>query len=333
MKTHLGHSSDENEVMAECPICGSNSVIIEHISHALVIRRLERLLGATGLNAALDAAEQTSLRRCCGCGLEFADPMRAPGAAFYQWLTSAGFKYPLSRWEWHACRKLLADRRQRRNGVMQTVVDVGCGDGKFLALLGDEASFRVIGLDINADVIEACRRRGMEVIQGDLAAVESALPSGVDAFCLWHVVEHIDRPVELLLQAKRLLREDGILYFSVPLTPMSYEHSWPDPFNAPPHHLTRWNVSSLSALADALEMRMQLVLPVADSFMHRVLRSLLMQARPVWGDESKMRKALGLLAFHALRPWRVPRELWRQFRHPRIDGEVRPDAVLVCLSR
>lgn len=47
------------------------------------------------------------------------------------------------------------------------VLDVGCGDGALLQLLGDSRSVDGRGIEIERDKVNACVARGLSVIQGD----------------------------------------------------------------------------------------------------------------------------------------------------------------------
>ena len=47
------------------------------------------------------------------------------------------------------------------------VLDVGCGRGEFLDLLR-EAGVGARGLDTNHEMVEVCRARGLDVVEGDL---------------------------------------------------------------------------------------------------------------------------------------------------------------------
>lgn len=190
---------------------------------------------------------------------------------------------------------------------------------------------QVIGLDHNPDMVARCRAEGLDVIEGGLDDLSRRVPDGVDVVTFWHVIEHVEDPVGLLEASRQRLHEGGELCFSVPLTPMSYEHSWPDPFNEPPHHLTRWNLRSLEALAARLGMRMELDLPDAAPLPSRVLKALVLQAMPPFGVPGKAAKALRLLRFLLRHPLALPREVARQWRHPRHAGRVLPDVVLVTL--
>ena len=70
------------------------------------------------------------------------------------------------------------------------VLDLGCGRGEFLAALGDHGiSGR--GLDINHEMVELCRSRGLTVDEGDaLAYLESLADGSLGGLFAAQVVEH-----------------------------------------------------------------------------------------------------------------------------------------------
>jgi len=71
------------------------------------------------------------------------------------------------------------------------VLDVGCGRGEFLDLLkGRGISGR--GLDLNHEMVEVCRARGLEVAEGDLVSYLEALPdASLGGLIAVQVVEHL----------------------------------------------------------------------------------------------------------------------------------------------
>lgn len=97
-------------------------------------------------------------------------------------------------------------------------VDLGCGRGEWLELLG-EHGYDVVGIDIDDAMLAACRERGFQVKTCDAISYLQALPNDslaiVSAF---HLVEHI--PFEdlqvLLAEAKRVLRAGGLLILETP---------------------------------------------------------------------------------------------------------------------
>jgi SAM-dependent methyltransferase len=321
--------SDANET---CPCCGGNSDVIENFPRDRIRRRLSALLGNDTINQC--AFGNYHLRQCRICGLEFSDPMVEPSAEFYSWLTNSQKNLPAERWEWRECqRQLQASSVNWTTDKLRVIVDVGCRDGRFLRILEELDGVRVIGVDINCEAVEGCRAQGLEALCGTFSTVRRHLPDDVHVITLWHVIEHVADPVGLLLEAAELLTDHGRIYFSVPLSPQSYEKSWPDPLNAPPHHLTRWTVPALQALATRLDMPMQLILPDADPFWFRVVRSLTLQAVSPYSRLGRGGKLWRLLAFLSKHPWQPVVEIGRQARHPRIDSRVRPDVVMVCLRK
>ena len=77
------------------------------------------------------------------------------------------------------------------------VLDVGCGRGEFLDLLR-ERGISASGVDINNDMVELCRARGLEVVQGDaLAHLEQLDDGALGGLFAAQVVEHLE-PSRLL---------------------------------------------------------------------------------------------------------------------------------------
>ena len=48
------------------------------------------------------------------------------------------------------------------------VLDLGCADGGFLCYLRKTKNIRPLGVDLDADMVAACVKRGIPVIHGDL---------------------------------------------------------------------------------------------------------------------------------------------------------------------
>ena len=284
---------------------------------------------ALGISEPFELQAPQHIARCAMCGLEFSDPMRNPGEGFYTWLTTAHFAYPKRRWEWDEAIRVVegmaADRPIR-------VLDAGSGEGRFLEMVAKIPGVVAQGIDQNPDVVAASMVRGLNVRHGDLSVFDSS-ESGFDVITFWHVIEHVDDPVGILERARGCLAEDGIIMFSVPITPMSYEEAWPDPFNMPPHHLTRWSLTSLDALAERLDMRVKMFLPDASSVLQRTLRSLVLRANPSPVSSSPAAKAVRVLWYVAANPNRLIQEVRRQRCREKRDGKTLPDVALVSLRK
>jgi SAM-dependent methyltransferase len=77
------------------------------------------------------------------------------------------------------------------------VLDVGCGRGEFLDLLS-AAGIGARGLDLNHEMAEVCRARGLDVTEADAVAYLGAVPDGsLGGIFSAQVVEHL-QPAYLL---------------------------------------------------------------------------------------------------------------------------------------
>lgn len=88
------------------------------------------------------------------------------------------------------------------------LLDLGCGDGSFLALMRD-AGWHVTGIDPDAKAARTAQERfGLTVIVGSLQ--DAGFPNqSFDAVTLSHVIEHVHDPVALLSECRRVLKPGG----------------------------------------------------------------------------------------------------------------------------
>jgi SAM-dependent methyltransferase len=94
-------------------------------------------------------------------------------------------------------------------------LDVGCGSGTFLAILGT-LGWAATGVEPDEDAALAGRKRyGIEVHIGELASVELPAAS-FDHVRLNHVLEHLLDPLGDLKRIAWLLRPGGTLYLETP---------------------------------------------------------------------------------------------------------------------
>jgi SAM-dependent methyltransferase len=91
------------------------------------------------------------------------------------------------------------------------VLDLGCGRGEFLDLLR-EHGIPARGIDLNHEMVELCRGRGLEVVEAEALAHLQALPDeSLGGVFAAQVVEHLMPEVllRLLDEAHRCLRPGG----------------------------------------------------------------------------------------------------------------------------
>jgi SAM-dependent methyltransferase len=88
------------------------------------------------------------------------------------------------------------------------ILDLGCGRGEFLDLLR-ERGIAARGLDINSEMVEICRERGLHADQGDALTFLASLPDeSLGGLLAAQVVEHLepDYLVQVLAAAQTKLR-------------------------------------------------------------------------------------------------------------------------------
>ncbi len=109
----------------------------------------------------------------------------------------------------------LAERIASRLPACDTAADLGCGTGALLALLSRNAQ-RVIGVDGSAKMLERARRAAATLgprVQLRLGDLEQLPMVDAEADCavINLVLHHLARPLEGLLEARRVLKRGGRL--------------------------------------------------------------------------------------------------------------------------
>ncbi|PYT15427.1 MAG: hypothetical protein DMG59_13840 [Acidobacteria bacterium] len=96
------------------------------------------------------------------------------------------------------------------------VLDVGCGGGLFLQMLGERGGSRVVGLDFSLDAAHAAwSRAGVPAVCATLSQAPFA-PQSCAAITMFHVLEHLYQPAAYLDAAHELLKPGGRLIVQVP---------------------------------------------------------------------------------------------------------------------
>jgi O-antigen chain-terminating methyltransferase len=97
-------------------------------------------------------------------------------------------------------------------------LDLGCGRGEWMELLA-EAGIPGKGIDRNRDLVNACRERGLDALEGEITHFLQTVPDeSLSMVTGFHIIEHIPFPtlVELVDQAVRILKPGGMAIFETP---------------------------------------------------------------------------------------------------------------------
>jgi SAM-dependent methyltransferase len=159
--------------------------------------------------------------QCQDCGLCFTNP-RPSARCIGQFYSEQYLPHRDRRKRTHWWRRLPLlrrrdDKRARAvpwNGEGR-LLDFGCGGGAFLALM-HRRGWSVTGVDVSAAAVQRVRTElGLRALTGSLPHPE--LPEGgFDVITMWHALEHVHQPLEVLRGARRLLAPGGRLVVEVP---------------------------------------------------------------------------------------------------------------------
>ena len=179
-----------------------------------------------------------------------------------------------------------------------SILDVGCGSGWFLAALSKSGSRRLYGIDLSrAQYLKGSRDRlPAEVfLEGDAYSIPFR-DETVDVVIMAEILEHLERPELALKDAARVLRPGGRLIVTVPSEEkirytLCIHCNRKTPINA---HLHVFDIQRVKALLEGAGLRFSSGVSLLNKALltlrlHQILRVL---PYPVW---RVLDRATGLL--------------------------------------
>ena len=177
-----------------------------------------------------------NLKRCADCSLVYLENPVSYEAlqSEYRWAETAVKRHEVQQAEsavtaslassWRTiCRRAFYQNKClrwiERYVSPGAVLDVGCGPGGLLAQL--PAQYTPFGIEIDSKTAEKARERFAprqgQVIVADGPSGMAQLPSGYfNGIVMKCYLEHETSPFEVLVEAKRVLRQNGVLIIKVP---------------------------------------------------------------------------------------------------------------------
>lgn len=111
--------------------------------------------------------------------------------------------------------RFMQTTRKAFRGTPGWVLEIGFGDGSFLEALARKG-WDAYGIDISDEALEMARSKvGLSVMKGELldCGMEESF---FDVVVMRHVLEHITNPGETLVEIRRILKQNGTVYITVP---------------------------------------------------------------------------------------------------------------------
>jgi len=94
-------------------------------------------------------------------------------------------------------------------------LEIGCAAGFFLEFM-DRRGWKVCGVDVSASMSQTGRQlTGLNITTGTI--FDAKFPSNeFDLVTMWYLIEHLHDPKGVLLEANRVLKEQGVLLLTSP---------------------------------------------------------------------------------------------------------------------
>lgn len=137
--------------------------------------------------------------------------------------------------------------RFRKSGKL---LDIGCGQGWFLQKM-QQKGFEVHGLDSSPVACQLASKKvgSYNIFEGNLFSVDLQ-EKAYDVITLWHVIEHLNTPIEALKRIRGLLKKEGMLIICCPnfnsFLRAIFKENWYPLFV--PHHLFQFTLQTLSRI-------------------------------------------------------------------------------------
>lgn len=95
------------------------------------------------------------------------------------------------------------------------ILDVGCALGTGMRHLHKLGFKNVTGIELHYQKVEMCKRRGLDVIHGDVGLMKPTSPY-FDVVWLSHSFEHILYPEETMSKLLGITQDDALFFFVLP---------------------------------------------------------------------------------------------------------------------
>lgn len=197
--------------------------------------------------------ESIALMECLDTGYRFYHPFHLAGDGdFYNILNVAftGKKYyPTWKQEYDFAISEL--------NLGTKVLDIGCGDGKFLGKASTIAE-KVVGIDFSDAAIEKVVSHGIEAHVTTLGEFKKSNIINFNCITAFQVLEHLVDIKGFFDDALSLLDNNGKLVLSVPdNSPYLLGYDFLEPLNLPPHHMGLWNADVFKKLEQYFPIKLQ----------------------------------------------------------------------------
>lgn len=228
--------------MVVSPITGNSSELVFTIDPQRIIDSYKERFDID-VRSYFEGLDEVNVYQCPDTGYRFFYPEQLEGKEeLYAALQKFPWYYPEWKWEYKKAPAHIAEGSK--------VLEVGCGEGKYLQYLKDKLNCECTGLELNKNAVDAGKEKGID-IRYELVQEHAKNNECVyDVVCYFQVLEHIGDISDFIKASVKCLKPGGTLLICVPNNePFLFKHIKYEALNLPPHHMGWWNTESLTKLA------------------------------------------------------------------------------------
>jgi SAM-dependent methyltransferase len=182
--------------------------------------------------------------------IDYLSPLRPSGFPT-EWYEMADENHFWMRWRAEVALRLMDSIGMRRAAPL-AALDIGSGAGGFRRQIERATAWKVDITDLNAEALRAARPGRGRILYYDAAERSPRLVRSYDAVFLFDVIEHVERPAQLLTAALEHLRPGGHLVLNVPALQALFSA-----YDVAQGHFRRYTRASLSAELQVLPGRLE----------------------------------------------------------------------------
>lgn len=244
------------ELLKNCPICKGTTFSPWFSGTDYVVSR-----------------ETFSIVSCETCGFKFTNPrpVEKEIGKYYEsenYIYHSNKKKGLFLQVYHLVRNYAINKKVKLiNSLTNSdneryILDYGCGTGEFLNAC-KKNGWKTKGIEVSP----IARKYGSDYFKldiEDLPAISKIKDRSIDIITLWHVLEHVHRLKETILELRRILKPEGRILIAVPncsSEDASYYGKYWAAYDLP-RHLSHFTPEDIQNLFSSHDMKVEKMLPL-----------------------------------------------------------------------
>lgn len=162
--------------------------------------------------------------------------------------------YPVWKWEYEVSMKFINDS--------DSVLEIGCGSGKFLNKLREKNCNRKLkGLELNQNTVDENFANGLDVEFKTIQTFSDKSRDQYDIVCSFQVLEHVWEVKSFLESSILPLKQNGKLIVGVPYNdPFLFKNDILNTLNLPPHHMGLWGKRAFKNIPNFFPLKLEKII-------------------------------------------------------------------------